>query len=80
MKKLCAWLLLFLLASRSVGGAAERETARRLATWAKRENQYENHRNPYPNKQEANDYALHALQERMEQRRSGLQDELPKPF
>ena len=37
-------------------------------------------RNPYPSKQEANDYALHALQERMEQRRSGLQDELPKPF
>ena len=56
------------------------ETARRLSTWAKRENQYENHRNPYPSKQEANDYALHALQERMEQRRSGLQDELPKPF
>ena len=37
-------------------------------------------RNSYPSKQEANDYALHALQERMEQRRSGLQDELPKPF
>lgn len=37
-------------------------------------------RNPYSSKQEANDYALHALQERMEQRRSGLQDELPKPF
>lgn len=37
-------------------------------------------RDPYPSKQEANDYALHALQERMEQRRSGLQDELPKPF
>ena len=37
-------------------------------------------RNPYSSKQEANDYALHALQERMEQRRSGLQEELPKPF
>lgn len=37
-------------------------------------------RNHYSSKQEANDYALHALQERMEQRRSGFQEELPKPF
>ena len=53
-----------------------------IATWEKTEKQRNGNqnRNPYPNKQEANDYALHALQERMEQRRSGLQDELPKPF
>lgn len=37
-------------------------------------------RNAHPTKQEANDYALHALQERMERRSSGLQDQLPKPF
>ena len=37
-------------------------------------------RNPHPSKQEANDYALHALQERMERRGSGLQGQLPKPF
>ena len=37
-------------------------------------------RNAHPSKQEANDYALHALQERMERRSSGLQDQLPKPF
>lgn len=34
----------------------------------------------YSGKQEANDYALHALQERMERRSGGLQDEIPKPF
>ena len=54
-----------------------------IATWEKTEKERSNgnqNRNPYPSKQEANDYALHALQERMEQRRSGLQDELPKPF
>lgn len=34
----------------------------------------------YPNKQEANEYAFNALQERMERRSSGIQDELPKPF
>lgn len=37
-------------------------------------------RNAHTSKQEANDYALHALQERIERRSSGLQDELPKPF
>lgn len=37
-------------------------------------------RNPYPSKQEANDYAARACAERMQYRRSGLQDELPKPF
>lgn len=56
-----------------------------FANWLKIELEKQKHngnpnRHPYPSKQEANDYALHALQERMEQRRSGLQDELPKPF
>lgn len=52
-----------------------------VATWQKNEKEHNgNNRNPYWGKQEANDYALQALQERMEQRRSGLQDELPKPF
>lgn len=37
-------------------------------------------RSPYSGKQEANDYALHALQERMERRSGSLQDEIPKPF
>lgn len=37
-------------------------------------------RNPHPSKQEANDYALHALQERMERRGNSLQGQLPKPF
>lgn len=39
-----------------------------------------NSRNHYPDKQEANDYALNALQERIKRRSSGLQDEIPKPF
>ena len=37
-------------------------------------------RNAHTSKQEANDHALHALQERIGRRSSGLQDELPKPF
>lgn len=57
------------------------ELSKRLASWAKREKDYGNpNRHPYPSKQEANEYALRALQERMERRSSGLQDELPKPF
>ena len=59
---------------------AKAHFARWLAIELEKQKRNENHRNPYPSKQEANDYALHALQERMEQRRSGLQDELPKPF
>ena len=53
-----------------------------IATWEKTEKQRNGNqnRNPYPSKQEANDYALHALQERMERRGSGLQDQLSKPF
>lgn len=56
------------------------ELAKRLATWSKREQQYETNRRTNSAKQEANEYALHALQERIEQRSSGLQEELPKPF
>lgn len=53
-----------------------------VASWQTNEKERNGNQNrdPYPTKQEANDYALRALQERMEQRRSGLQDELPKPF
>lgn len=54
-----------------------------IATWEKTENEHNNgnqNRNPYWGKQEANDYALHALQERMERRSGGIQDEIPKPF
>ena len=57
------------------------ELSKRLATWGKRDNEYGNqNRNPHPTKQEANDYALNALQERMQRRSSGLQDQTPKPF
>ena len=56
-----------------------------FANWLKIELEKQKHtgnpnRHPYPSKQEANEYALRALQERMERRSSGLQDELPKPF
>ena len=57
------------------------ELGKRLSTWAKREKEYGNpNRNPYPGKQEANDYALQALQERMERRSGSIQEEIPKPF
>ena len=59
---------------------AKSHFARWLAIELEKQKRNGTNRNPYPSKQEANDYALHALQERMEQRRSGIQDELPKPF
>lgn len=59
---------------------AKAHFARWLKIELEKQKRNETHRNPYWGKQEANDYALQALQERMEQRRSGLQDELPKPF
>lgn len=52
-----------------------------VSTWQKNQKERnENYRNHYPSKQEANDYAARACAERMQYRRSGLQDELPKPF
>lgn len=54
--------------------------ARWMAIELEKQKRNGTNRNPYPSKQEANDYAARACAERMQYRRSGLQDELPKPF
>lgn len=51
-----------------------------IATWEKQQRNGNKNRPPYSGKQEANDYALQALQERMERRSGSIQDEIPKPF
>lgn len=54
------------------------EIARRLATWAKNDKQYENNRGSYASKQEANEYAMQ--QYIADRERDGLDDEVEKPF
>ena len=84
---LLAWLDRFFAKLQNEG--EERKSARdaqsHFARWLnieleKQKRNGNQNRNAYQTKQEANDYALHALQERMERRSSGLQDQLPKPF
>lgn len=84
---LLAWLDRFFAKLQNEG--EERKSARdaqsHFARWLnieleKQKRNGNQNRNAHPGKQEANDYALHALQERMERRSSGLQDQLPKPF
>ena len=59
---------------------AKAHFARWLAIELDKQKHNGTNRNHYPRKQEANDYAARACAERMQYRRSGLQDELPKPF
>ena len=84
---LLAWLDRFFakLQNEGEGRKSARDAQSHFARWLniELEKQQRNgnpNRNSYPTKQEANAYALHALQERMERRSNGLQDQLPKPF
>lgn len=56
------------------------EVAKRLATWANKDNTYGKNRNTNSSKQEANEYALQLLNNRLEQREQGVFNEIPKPF
>lgn len=59
------------------------DTARRLATWARKEQDYAKNRRSNGNrdaKQEANEYAVRGLMERIAARRSGTLDEGERPF
>lgn len=56
------------------------ETAKRLATWAKRDKTYENNRRNYTSKQAANDYAMQQYLLERERVAQGVHDETPKPF
>lgn len=56
------------------------EVAKRLATWANKDNTYGKNRNTNSSKQEANEYAMQLLTDRLEQREQGVFSEIPKPF
>lgn len=56
------------------------EVAKRLVKWANKDKNYENNRNTSSSKQEANEYALQLLNERIQRREQGISDEIPKPF
>lgn len=56
------------------------EVAKRLATWANKDNTYGKNRNTNSSKQEANEFAVQLLTDRLEQREQGIFSEIPKPF
>lgn len=56
------------------------EVSKRLTTWANKDNAYDKNRNSNSSKQEANEYAVQLLADRLEQREQGLFSEIPKPF
>lgn len=56
------------------------EVSKRLVTWAGNEANYGNNRKTTTSKQEANEYAVQLLNDRLEQREQGVFGEIPKPF
>lgn len=56
------------------------EVGKRLATWAGNESTYGNNRKTTTSKQEANEFAVQLLTDRLEQREQGVFSEIPKPF
>lgn len=52
----------------------------RLANWANREKGYSHGNNRSTTKEEANEYAMQKLAERIEQRKQGVSDEVPNPW
>lgn len=56
------------------------EVGKRLITWAGNESIYGNNRKTTTSKQEANEYAVQLLADRLEQREQSVFGEIPKPF